>query len=235
MDTDTTKGTQEDISTGDVASGEKPAESSSKPEMLTKEQAEKLANERHSKLDKRIAELEKTSTKASRALEAAEARATAAEEALANAEKAKEEAEFEGVRNNPDALSTLQAKKAVKDAQSQLARERAALAREKAEHADRLERAAKIELKETATEIASRYKGVEASELIDLTDGTPEKMEKMAVRLSGGKTTAEPPPKKEPFVPDSGDGKGTPGKPTNEQMEKWTDAQYMEWAKTQAR
>ena len=229
MTTDATKGTQEGIVT-DATSEETEKVPSSQPEMLTKEQAEKLANERHSKLDKRIAELEKIGTKAAKAISAAEARAQAAEEALANAERAKEEAEFEGVRDNPDALSTLKAKKAVKDAQAQLARDRAQLAREKAEHEEALSEVAKYKTAQKAAEIASKYKGVEASELIDLTDGTPEKMEKMAIRLSGGKTR-ESKQEEKPFQPDSGDGRGGKGKPTMEQLENEPIESYMERAK----
>lgn len=228
MGTDTTKEAQEVISGGDDVSGEKPEESSSNPEMLTREQAEKLANEKHSKLDKRIAELEKTTTKAAKIIEAAESRAAAAEEALANAERAKEEAEFEKVRGDPDALSTFQTKKAVKDAEARVAKDRALLAKERAEHAEALAEIANFKIVQAASEIASKYKGVVASELIDLTDGSPEKMEKMAIRLSSGKAIGSK--AGDSFVPDSGDGKGDSGQSTAEQRANWSMEQYKKWA-----
>jgi colicin import membrane protein len=226
MATDATTEKQDAIPEGDADSATTPAVPSSEPEMLTREQAEKLANERHSKLDKRIAEQDRVISRATKAIEAAEARAEAAERALAEAERAKEESEYESVRGNPDALTTWQAKKAVKDAEAKLAKERAALEKEKSENAEALAEATEYKKIKAASEIASKYEGVEASELIELTDGSPEKMEKMAQRLGKPKESQPAKPK-----PDSGAGKGGPGKPTLEQLENWSEEEYMRWAK----
>ena len=76
----------EDTPVIDLPSSDKPTPSG-EPEMLTKEQAEKLADERHSKLDKEISDLRKAQEKSTKSIEAADKRAKAAEEALRESEE----------------------------------------------------------------------------------------------------------------------------------------------------
>ena len=219
-----------DVLLGGEPSGEKPAEPSAPPEMLTKDQAEKLADQKHSKLDTRIGVLEKQGVACAKALEAADQRAKDAEEALERAERAKEEVELEGIKDNSDALSLFTAKRAHKDAVKALAEATRKLESEKAEHAEEILEAKKWRVFSDATEIASKYKGVEASNLVELTDGSKENMEKLAKALSGTKPPKEPKPKKpetmaqedwdklspedqakqgeKPSIPDSGDTTG---------------------------
>jgi len=206
---DETKGLQEGVPSGDVSSVETPEAPSTSTEMLTKEQAEKLANERHSKLDREISDLKKATAKAASTIQAAEDRAQAAEAEVSKAQKAKDEAEYEAARGNPDTLTLYERNKVIREAEVELKRKQAELKRSQLEHEEAIKEIADFKITKLATEIASKYKGVEASTLIELTDGTPEKMEKLAQKLSGTKPPKEPEEKPEP--PDSGETKGGGG------------------------
>jgi chromosome segregation ATPase len=187
---------------------------SKKAKLYTEDEVEKKFSSQRSALDKKIAELTKATTSATSLIKEAEARASAAEQALEKAERAKDEAEYERVRGNPDALTDFQAKKAIKEAQEQLRKERADIARSKAEHADELKEIASWKTERAAREIADKHKGVDYKDLIELTDGSPEKMEKMAAKLATIKVAETPKEVKEPEEenePDSGDGKGNSG------------------------
>lgn len=227
---DATEVTGDSIATGDTPSTVIPSEPSTPPEMLTKEQAEKLANEKHSTLDKRIGELEKAGKTATRAVQDAETRAQVAEEALANAERANEQKEYDGIKDNPDALSIFESKKALREAMTEFRKRETELKRKELENEETITEAKEFKVLQKATEIASKHKGVTASELVELTDGTPEKMEKMAARLSGTKPAVVQLEGK-PFEPDSGAGTGGDGKYTNEQLEAMTEEQYAEYAR----
>lgn len=205
MTTDATKDPKEVLPLGEPSEGE-PKEPSAQPEMLTKDQAEKLANERHSTLDTKISTLEKAVTKAAKATEAAEKRAAGAEEALSRAAQEREKAELEGIGDNADALSIFHGKRTLREGQETLRRETAELERSKAEHAEALAEVAQVKILQVATEIASRNK-VDASTLVELTDGTKDAMEKLAKVLGSVK------PKEPPLIPDSGEHDGGERKP----------------------
>lgn len=214
------------------SSSEIPPEPSQPPEMLTREQAEKLANERHSKLDKRISELEKQSNRAVKGQEAAQARAQAAETAYAELQRERESQELEGIKDNPDALTIFQRKKALREMEVALNKREAEMKRREEENTEALAEVTRFKVVKQAMEIVAKpgYEDVSAEDLIELTDGTPEKMEKMALKLAKLKPKASE--KTEPFEPDSARNKGGASKPTQEQLEKMTPAQYAEWAKT---
>ena len=223
MVTDATTEGQEVI-LDELPSADNPEQPSTQSELLTKEQAERLANERHSKLDKRISELQKLTERSTQSLKDAESRALAAEEQLERLEKAKEESEYEKVRSNPDSLSLFQERKTVREEQAALKRQKAEFERGKAEYAEAIAEATKFKTFQIASEIATKYKGVDATELMELTDGTPAKMEKMAARL--GKAVAKTTTTETPFNPDSGLGTGGAPRYTLEQLEAMTEEQY---------
>jgi hypothetical protein len=206
---------------------------SKKQKVYTEDEVEKKFSTQRSALDKQIAEAKATATKALKAIEEANARATTAEEALKKAERAKDEAEYERVRGNPDALSDFQAKKAIKDAQSQLAKERAEIALQKAEHADDMAALNTWKIERSAQDIASKHKGVDYKDLIELTDGSAEKMEKMAVKLEKIPTTETAATKEteEENEPDSGEGRGHSGKSSMKQLAEMPMEEYERQAK----
>lgn len=197
---------------GDELSKEEP-KPSPEPEMLTKEQAEKLANERHSKLDKRIAELEKTTAKQVKALEVALTRAKAAEDALAQAER-------KSLGEDSDALSLYEAKLQAK-------KDHDALQVEMATYAEEIADAKQYRISKMADEIAAEY-GVDPSLLISLTDGTRVKMENLAKVLPQKEDEQA---KKTPKKPDSLKTIGGSREPTAEDLEKMSPEDYAEWAK----
>ncbi len=197
---------------------------STEPEMLTKEQAEKLANEKHSKLDRRIFELEKAQEKSTKALEAAANRAKAAEASLALAKKQTEEAERRSLGDTPDAMKLFEARIAHRQAEDALAEKMRQFEEEKTQWDDVVNEAKQYKVVKMADEIASEYE-VDSSLLVSMTDGSREKMEKLAKVL----------PKKEdkvtiPKPPDSGKKSRVLTNPTVEQLEHMTMEQHVAWA-----
>lgn len=216
--TDDNDNTVDVITDQPSASEEKP---SPEPEMLTKEQAEKLANERHSKLDKRIAELTKASEKQEKAAQAAEARAERAQKALDEAQKRLDDAERKSYGDSPDGLKLFERQVALRQKIADVEKREAELARNEAEIASEAAEAKQYRVEKLAREIAEKN-GVDADLLMALTDGTPEKMEKLAQALP--KKTSEPTPK-----PDSGKAASGFGTLTMEQLEKLPMDKYEEY------
>ncbi len=216
-----------DAAVVDLPSTETP-KPSTEPEMLTKEQAEKLTNERHSKLDKRISELEKATSQSTKAREAAEARAKAAEDRLAETQRQAEEAEREEYKDSPDALSLFDQRVKHRQNEERLKKEREAFEAEKATHAEEMSEAKQYKVTKLADEIASTY-GVDSSLLIQLTDGSREKMERLAKSLPKKEAGDNKPNLQKP--PDSGKTSGRFGKPNLAQLESMSMDQYAEYVK----
>lgn len=223
MATDTPKKPEDALPAGGQPSPGK-AEEPSAPQTYTKEQAEKLADEKHAKLDKTISTLEKAVSRSTAAIEAAERRATAAEEALTEAEKAKDAVALKAAGDSPDALSIYQAKVAVREAQADLKTREIKLEADKVEHAGLIEDAQNYRKAQLANEIALET-GVDANQLIALTDGTEEKMRKAAEILP--KTGQHLPVGTK--LPDSGEGTGGVKKlseMTDEELKGMSDKDY---------
>ena len=211
----------------DMPSEEESQTPSQEPEMLTKAQAEKLANERHSKLDRRIAELEKLQEKSTKLTDAAARRAQAAEDALALARKEVEEAERKALGDTPDALSLFEAKLAHKQAQESFRRQQEEFETQKAEWEDAITEAKQYKITKVANEVAAEA-GVDPELLVSMTDGSREKMEKLAKVLP--KKTAEDNVTL-PKPPDSGKKSRVLTNPTVEQLDKMSMEQYAEYVK----
>lgn len=220
----------------DMPSQDKEPKPSAEPEVLTKEQAEKLANERHSKLDKRIAELEKLTSRSAKAVQAAEARAKAAEAALAEAQRRAEDSERESLKDSPDGLSLFEKQVKHREAVAALERQKAEWETEKATHDADIEEAKSYKVTKMADEIAVDT-GVDAALLVSMTDAYTdstkrrEKMEALAKVLPKRETGDNKPNLTKPPKPDSGKTSGRFGKPTLEQLEKMPMAQYAEYVK----
>ncbi len=201
-------------------SGEKP-EPSALPELSTKEQVEKLLGERHSKLDKRILELEKLTVKSTKALGAAAKRATDAETALSKWQKERDEAEEQAIQDDEPALKQYRARKRNEEKDAELSRREQELAANKTEHEEALREHQDWKRNQLAAEIASKYEGLEPSLLLRLTDGSREKMELLAGEMGTLKATQSKTPQ-----PDSGSHSGGGGKLTEEQIEKMSPEDY---------
>ena len=206
----------------DMPSEEKTETPSKEPEMITKAQAEKLANERHSKLDRRIAELEKLQEKSTKLTDTAAKRAQDAEDALALARKEVEEAERRAMGDSPDALSLFEAKLAHKQAIESFRRQQEEFEAQKAEWEDAITEAKQFKITKVANEIAAEA-GVDPELLVSMTDGSREKMEKLAKVLP--KKTAED-KLTLPKPPDSGKKSRVLTNPTVEQLNSMSMEQY---------
>jgi len=198
---------------------------SKEPVMLTQEQADKLANERHSKLDKRISEMEKSQAKTTKALEAALARAKTAEDELANARRRTEEAELEAVKDSPDGIALWNAKLKLKQEEASQAEVRRALEAEKTEWEEAVNEAKQYKVTKLADEVASEYE-VDSALLVSMTDGSKEKMEKLAKVLP--KKTAEDKVNLR-RAPDSGRRAAVLTNPTVEQLNSMSMEKYAAW------
>jgi len=196
---------------------------STQPEVFTKEQVE----ERHSKLDKTIATLTKQNEASKRAIEDAKTKTDSYAKRLAEIEEEKARGELEGIRDNPDALSLWQARQAHREAVKELETQRASFEQERGQFLTDLEEVKSYKTFKGAMEIASKpeYKGVDAQKLVDLTDGSSEKMEGLARLLKAGMGQ----PAVTVTLPDSGKSTGGAGEPTAEELAEMPIEQYAQW------
>jgi len=199
----------------DMPSEETSQKDSTEPVMLTKEQADKLFDERQSKLDKRIFQLEQEGQKTTKALQAAEARANALEGEALEARKRADKAELESLGDSPDARSLFEARVAQREATAKLERE-------KAEWAEAVEEAKQYKITKLADNIAAADPDhpVDSSLLVTLTDGSKEAMERLAKVLPKKEPGDNIPNLTKPPKPDSGRGSGGSGPRTVEQLDK---------------
>ena len=145
---------------------------------VLKDQVDKAADKRHSKLDRQIGTLTK--------------RAEDAEARSVQLQREKDETELEAVQGDPKALSVIQRERKIRA-------EKADIERREAQVKPIEERATEFERKELAQEVATQY-GVDASLLTEHTDGSKEKMESLAKVLA----QSTPSPKvREDLKPDS--------------------------------
>ena len=188
------------------------------PKTYTEKEVDKLIRERHSTLDKRIADLNKQLKLKEE--EAGEVRSLKAK--LAELEEEQERKELAEAGDNPDLKRQIQDRKAFKQRQSDLEKRERELKARELEHEEAIKEMTQYNLGKLAGEIVSKYPGIEAADLIELGDGSPEKMEKIAQRLSRKEAPG--------LRPDSGISVGS-GEPTIEQLDKMTPEEYAEWRK----
>jgi len=212
---------------------ETPPEPSTPTKMIPQEEVDKLIGERHSTLDKKVAELTKSVEAQSKAAQLAEERAAAAEEILARAEDARAEAEFRAIPpDNTDALSLYQQRMAHKQAVRDFEAAKKEHEKSVALHAAELAEAQSFKALKVASDIVAKpeYAGINPSDLVELTDGSPDKMESLAKKLAAGKTVITPTnqlgyqPETLPYTDLSS---GASGEPTMEQRENMTMEQLI--------
>lgn len=182
------------------------------PKVYTEDEVEKKFSQQRSVLDKKIAEMEKALNKFADAKGLAEKRASEAESSLQEMQRQKDDAELAGVRDNPDALGLFQARQRVRQRDAVLAKREQDVMAKESEIAEARREVEENKKSKLASAIASKYEGVEADLLLELTDGSPEKMEALAKRLHKPKARTSK-------SPDSGETIGGTGKPTMEQLE----------------
>jgi len=145
------------------------------------------------------------------AVQAREDAAKAYEEKVAQAQRDKDAAELEAARNDPDKLSALQRRQHARAEADELAREKADLARSKAEHEDALKALKQSGILENANRLAKEH-DVDPSLLVEFGGDNLETMEKLAKKLASNAGNKPP----DPLHPDSsvttGGGKDLSGK-----------------------
>ena len=209
-------------------SGSKTTEPSTSPKTHTQEQVDKLVAGVQSPLDKEIAGLKRTIESNKTSNTALNTRLKDAEDTSAQLRKTAEEVEFNAIdRTNPDALSLFTAKQAHRDTVRAFEANVAEFEQKQAQFESDIAEVKGLKILQSANEIVSRdeFKGVPANSLVELTDGSPDKMEALAkvLALSLGN---EPPPKPPENPPDPGSNLGGVAQLTPEQMENMTTEEY---------
>jgi len=165
-------------------------------------------------VNKRISDALAAKGRDAKSLELKEQSLTEREERIKTAEAKIEAAELEKLKDNPEALDLHKAKKAIKE-------ERAALERDKAEHAEMVKSAQETQMEIKLWEIATEEK-IDPVLLKDTMKNlgltTVEQAKTLAKRLS--EPAKRPAEGEVPFTPISGVTSGTRGTLTPEQFEK---------------
>lgn len=186
MKSDGSPETQDDLSAvgGDNTFGEEGDTSTDTPRTYTEEQMQKVVNDTLAKRGRELAAEHKTrADKAERqvtSLQAQIAQSKAASEALQRRMDELEEAKF---GDNADALSLHRSRQQLRADRARLEQEKADLEKQQGDLEDDLAEAKAYKAKKEADTIAANYDGVDAQDLVDYTDGTPEKMEALAKKL----------------------------------------------------
>jgi chromosome segregation ATPase len=133
-----------------------------------------------------------------------------------------EQMEENGVKE-PDAKDVIKAKRELRQARANLLKDQEALKAERDSLSADKEEIANFKVIMQASEIANKYEGVDFQDLIDMTDGSVEKMETLAAKL-GKPKTEEKKPQTTPITAAGG------GKVTTEQQR--LDERYPSMKKT---
>lgn len=210
-------------------SAAKTPDPSTPPKTYNQEEVDTLLNEKHSKLDTRIADLEKAGKVNTKANTTLKAQLKTSQDLVVAARKDKEEAEFAAIpRDNPDALSLFTARQAHRDDVRTHEANVASFDERKAQYEADLAELVEYKKFQVAVGIVSKdeYKGVSAKSLVELTDGSPDKMEDLAkiLKLTVGENPASQPSE---IPPDSGAGQGGAGQLSTEQIENMSMEDYV--------
>ena len=185
----------EDTTTTDALQDGQPSGGDQSPSAsleVLKDQVEKYADKKHSKLDREIATLTKSDAASTKRAEDAEARSV-------QLQREKDEAELESAQGDPERLGVIQRERKLRVEKAEIERRTREVTEQEEKIKPAVEAATEFERKLAAQEIATQY-GVEASLLIAHTDGSREKMESLAKVLATNQT---PPKVREDLKPDS--------------------------------
>jgi len=161
-----------------------------------------------------------------KSFEQREAAVKAREDATKAEQERREAAELAEAQGDPDRLAVYQSKQAERQRGKSLDEREAELNRSKAEHDAEIQVAKEAQKEINVWQVASA-KNIDPVRLKDLSEKFnvegKEKLEELAEEIATGKPEREP---TEPLTPDSAVTSGGQGEPTQEQLEKYTVAQY---------
>ncbi len=210
-----------EITTGDALpeegqpSGGEVNPSAPKAKMYSEEEVK----QRHSKLDKTIAQLTRELTEARQSGETTASDLKAMQKQLDDAEVAR-------IGDDPEKVSVYQLRRTGQEERSKAAAEKREAARLMAEAKAEREAMAADKAEIAIGKLAIKYKLPDKT-LRDLGITDIEALEKVAVTLAANMAVKAKP---EGFNLDSGLSSGGAGEPTQEQLEKMSDAEYEKWA-----
>jgi len=196
---------------------ENPSPPPEEEELIPKSKVDKMLHDRHATLDKRIVSLEAQAKQH-------QARAEEYANQLKAQREAADRAEYEAVKDSPEALAAYKRAKDVERREAAAAEKERQIESSRQVHEEELRGVAEYKTLRKAEEIAKGYKDADPQTLIALTDGTPEKMTALAkVLWKAGEA-----PAKRTLVSqaDKGLGGGLPGKLTPEQRERMSMEEY---------
>lgn len=228
------KETRKDVllKAGQPSPGAKSNPSKASQKTFTKSEVDKMLDEKHSKLDKTIAQLTSERDTLKKDLESNKSRLDALE-------REQNESRLAEARNDPEALRIYQREQTLVKRERQVEeRDRDMTRREGQLKEDRAE-VDKDRGVVSIAYIAAKY-GLDTEELESLGISDPDTLEKVAEKLAAGKAKGtgegeggegeggegEGGEGEGEFKPDSGEGAGGAGKPTHEQREKMSMAEY---------
>ena len=181
--------TKDALPTGQPSEVEKKGPSTP-PEMITKDQAEKLADAKHSKLDREVARLTKSNEAITQKLADADAKES-------ERQRERDEAAVREAAGDPVKLTALQGQKAFRDEQATHKKDVANLTKREADWQERVDKVEAAELRDSIKAIADKHK-VDVKQLTELGVTDLKAIEGIAKALAKAK----------PFNPDPGDDVG---------------------------
>jgi chromosome segregation ATPase len=202
MSDESTQATKDTLSAneqGQSSSGGEGGTSTGSPKTYTEAEVEAQVQKR---LSDKLADVGRKSKQHSDHLET---QIRASQDTITALQKQIDEVEEGRYKDNPDAMSVYQMKRQLRDERAKLLEGKQELDRQRQEHQAEIDESKAYKRLRKAQEIAARYTGINPEELVNLTDGSDERMEALAKRI--GKPKQEPKPKTEPTAevkPDSG-------------------------------
>jgi len=186
---------QKDSPTQEASEGTKGT--SNQPETYTTEQRDKAVSDALSAAGRDAKSIAEQRAEATRLYEEAKKVKVSLGAERAQWQKEKDAAKLEAARDNPDTLSSVQAKQKQRDREAELARREEELKSSEAKHRAELDDLGKLKNERNALEVATRL-NVDAELLLKFTDGSTKAMEELAAHLPK-KGEVKP-----PLKPDSG-------------------------------
>ena len=194
----------------------------------TKEQVDKIRSDTLAAAGRERVKVEKALEDANKQLERLDEERKVEEEELERLKQERDEAEASHVDGKPDALSALQQRQKLRAAAAELTKREREIQRREADLNEGLKTIQRMKLQSDAESLALEY-GVSSKTLLELTDGSREKMEALAKVLP--RDRKDLPDSTNITKPDSGVTTGTRGKLTKEQAHKLPMDQYAQAVK----
>ena len=166
---------------GQPSTGKGDGTSAGSPKTYTEAELQEAVRKRTSD---RLAE---AGRKAKQESESLQSQIKASNDTIAALQKQLDDAEDGHFKNNPDALTVSQMRRQLRDERAKLLQEKTELDNQRKAHQTELDEAKSYRVLRLAEKVAEGYTDVDPQELVDLTDGSQERMEVLAKRIGVAK------------------------------------------------